>query len=476
MVNEGKKLYQLFQSQFTMATLHQASLPTVRVEFYAITQSPTETILTYTSRVDIIVSTLAKLGEKVSTGAWIYALGNGLRPEFKESKDGILYSKSGFDTVLSVKTKLLSEEAILISKKKKDKENETSRASQAAADEIAMKLRETKLSTEKTTKTLNEKALMFKGKGHKGGPNGKGPGKGLPWHETDWTPQKGKGRQWHEHEWTPPWSHPAQTAWNPKGKGHGKQKGHEAPFDAQKLWCDIHQKFGHSTDWCFENPNRTGGPPPQTSGLWCDTCQKYGHTTNTCYANSPRANEKGKGKLQHSKGKGKKGNFGDRNWKSPNFPAAYGPDQATPALHEEQTTPTISWWDENELGSSCFTTGNVDDQETDSVLAQQDDELDEDLEFFFLAVTNQIARQKEYLLAPTEAKLEDYNTHERYLLRATEELNIHSERIILAFREQVGYVGCMETFIANHQSLQEIRQDNNFYMQAATTPTPESHF
>jgi hypothetical protein len=108
MVNEGKKLYQLFQSQFTMTTLHQASLPTVRVEFYAIAQSPTETILTYTSRVDIIVSTLAKLGEKVSTGAWIYALGNGLRPEYKECKDGILYSKPGFDNVLSVKTKLLA--------------------------------------------------------------------------------------------------------------------------------------------------------------------------------------------------------------------------------------------------------------------------------------------------------------------------------------------------------------------------------
>jgi DNA repair protein RadC len=49
---------------------------------------------------------MAKLGERQSTGAWIYALGNGLRPEFKESEAGILYNKDGYNTVLKVKTKL----------------------------------------------------------------------------------------------------------------------------------------------------------------------------------------------------------------------------------------------------------------------------------------------------------------------------------------------------------------------------------
>jgi hypothetical protein len=86
-------------------------------------QKENETILKYSFRVDIIVSTLAKLGERVSTGAWIYALGNGLRPEFKDSKDDkddIFYNKDGFNSVMSVKTKLLSEEAVLISKSKKD--------------------------------------------------------------------------------------------------------------------------------------------------------------------------------------------------------------------------------------------------------------------------------------------------------------------------------------------------------------------
>ncbi len=93
---------------------------------------------------DIIVATLAKLGEKVSTGAWIYALGNGLRQEFKECKDGILYSKTGFDNVMSVKTKLLSEEAVLTSKSKKHHQH--AKTTTDVNDEIALKLQEIKLS------------------------------------------------------------------------------------------------------------------------------------------------------------------------------------------------------------------------------------------------------------------------------------------------------------------------------------------
>ncbi len=108
MKNEGKKLYQMFQAMFTMTNLHQASLPTVRTEFYTINQRDHESILKYTARVDIIVATMAKLGEPISSGAWIYALGNGLRKEFKESKEGILYNKDGYKTVMEVKTKLLS--------------------------------------------------------------------------------------------------------------------------------------------------------------------------------------------------------------------------------------------------------------------------------------------------------------------------------------------------------------------------------
>jgi hypothetical protein len=193
MKNEGKKLYEMFQSLFTMTNLHQASLPTVRAEFYAITQKNNETILQYTSRVDIIVATLAKLGEKVSTGAWIYALGNGLNSEFKECKDGILYNKAGYDNVMSVKTKLLSEEAVLTSKLKRTTMAPT--ASTQDADEIALvslKLKDSKTDTKQdpTTKTPDaskETALFTKGKGGKGSPNGKGNLKGNNlWTEPQW--------------------------------------------------------------------------------------------------------------------------------------------------------------------------------------------------------------------------------------------------------------------------------------------------
>jgi hypothetical protein len=85
--NEGKKLFQMFQSLFTMTTLHSANLPSMRKQFHDIAQKDTESVLQYTARVDIIVATIAKLGEQVSPGAWIYALGHGLRSEYKDTKD-----------------------------------------------------------------------------------------------------------------------------------------------------------------------------------------------------------------------------------------------------------------------------------------------------------------------------------------------------------------------------------------------------
>ncbi len=73
LLNEGRKLFQMFQSLFTMTNLHTASLPSVRKQLHDISQKESESVLTYTSRVDIIVATMAKLGEQVSQGAWIYA-------------------------------------------------------------------------------------------------------------------------------------------------------------------------------------------------------------------------------------------------------------------------------------------------------------------------------------------------------------------------------------------------------------------
>ena len=278
MVNEGKRLFQLFEGQFTMTNLHQASLPAVMVDFYAITQGEKETVLAYTSRVDIIVATLAKLGERVSARAWIHALGNGLRPEFKECKDGILYTKSGFDSVMSVKTKLQSEEAVLTSKNRQAKE--LIKATKAKDDEIALKLHELKLSSDTNTKELkapNDNLLMIKGKGGKG----QSKGKGRTQDRNTWN----NSSQWPT-QWNMPEAHSTapHTNWTPpvKGKGGGKSK-----IDPTTLWCDIHQMNGHSTDWCFDNPYRTGGPPLPTSRTWCDFCNSYGHTFDTCWAKSP---------------------------------------------------------------------------------------------------------------------------------------------------------------------------------------------
>jgi hypothetical protein len=80
---------------------------------------------------------MAKLGERVSTGAWIYALGNGLREEFKVTKRGILYSEDGYGTVMQVKIKLASEEAVLNGKSKKDSIATTSKETEKS-DEIAL--------------------------------------------------------------------------------------------------------------------------------------------------------------------------------------------------------------------------------------------------------------------------------------------------------------------------------------------------
>ncbi len=118
----------------------------------------------------------------------------------------------------------------------------------------------------------------------------------------------------------------------------------------QSLWCDIHQRFGHSTDWCFDNPNRTGGPSTYNDGLWCGTCNRPGHTSTSCFATTIRLPSTGKGKRQSDKG-----NYGDRRWKSDNFPANYNSDQATPALHDESSSSAAKgWWDDHELGSAAM--------------------------------------------------------------------------------------------------------------------------
>jgi hypothetical protein len=121
---------------------------------------------------------------------------------------------------MSVKTKLLSEEAVLTSKNKKT--NELIKAAKAKDDEIALKLQDLKISSDKKTKETkepNDNLLMIKGKGGKGQSKGKGRAKGRnTWNDSS---------QWPT-QWNLPEANPTapNANWTPsaKGKGHGKSK------------------------------------------------------------------------------------------------------------------------------------------------------------------------------------------------------------------------------------------------------------
>jgi hypothetical protein len=414
---------------FSMTNLHQASLPTVRAEFYAITHKEGESILKYTSRVDVIVATMAKLGERISTGAWIYALGNGLRTEFKECKDGILYNKDGFGTVMSVKTKLLSEEAVLTSQSKKV--SLAPLPSTTTDDEIALVLKKSKDNKRHTTpKTQpvampeateapplsSDTALWTTGKGGKGKDKPKGKNHWgahtQPWN-TEWT------------QWTQP----------PKGKGRGKGNG-----GPEQFWCEICSRSGHSTGWCYDNPKRTGGKPPSYEELWCDTCNRSGHTSNSCYATSIRITPKGKGKP-----KGGKGKHGDRNWKSQNFPAGYQSDQATPALHDETpSTETPAWWHDCELGLAIMEGSSnpvplqpclLEDYVEFNNYDEDDDEYITDyIDLVLFAIITNIERKNAYQRNPSNALLQEIIAHSASITRAENCLNVHIRRIILNFK------------------------------------------
>ncbi len=202
--NEGKRLFQMFQSLFTMTSLHTANLPSMRQQFHDIAQRDKETVLQYTARVDIIVATMAKLGEQVSPGAWIYALGHGLRSEFTDTKEGILYSKSGYDTVLSVKSKMMSEAAILKDKKASTTKAQLSHKDTMSVDEIALKVDASNPKSPLQPKSVTFDISQFnKGKdGKKGGQCGQRQWNDRSYNEASWA----SGSNW---QLPPdPWSTP----------------------------------------------------------------------------------------------------------------------------------------------------------------------------------------------------------------------------------------------------------------------------
>ena len=365
---------------------------------------------------------MAKLGERVSSSAWIYALGNGLRAEFKESKDGVLYSKPGYQTVLEVKNKLLSEEAVLSSQSQKTS------TTHSHDDEIALSTLKPqnpkKSSLKKTDKTvtftpppepetesnsaLTDKALWLKGKRGKQTTKGKGKAQPGSWDRT-WTPE---------------------PTWSPPSKGKGRSKG----WDRPPLWCDFHQCYGHSTDWCFDNPNRTGGKPLPNDALWCESCNRSGHTAAMCYATTIRAPQS-KG-ASPSKGGKSKGHYGDRKWKSQNFPANYQSEQASPALHDSTlSSSSQEWWEPHEVGSvtldylqPTFFLDDADDHDVASYI-----------DLLILAIQTNMERQQHYTQHPSPQLRQDILDHDALITTTQKCTNIHIQRIIIDFKTSIHY-------------------------------------
>ena len=112
---------------------HKTSLPLAQKNFHSLQQKSKESASAYIARVDLAVSNLTKLGEPVSDNTWIYALTNGLRTEFEETRKGVLFARTGFDTVLAIKESIINEEIVLGNGKDKVKESTKEKDSTAFA-------------------------------------------------------------------------------------------------------------------------------------------------------------------------------------------------------------------------------------------------------------------------------------------------------------------------------------------------------
>jgi hypothetical protein len=144
----------------------------------------------------------------------------------------------------------------------------------------------------------------------------------------------------------------------------------------------------------------------------------------------------------HDSAKGTKGNYGDRQWKSQNFPAAYNSEQANTALHEDSSpTQSAEWWQTNEIGSVLVEDDKNSIKNNDDEVAAHDelalapiDEHDDDataayIDLIILAIFQNIERQQEYLKHPTIELLNAVTFHSQYNVRAESQLGMHTQRI-----------------------------------------------
>ncbi len=360
-----------------------------------------------------------------------YALGHGLRSEYKDTKDGILYSKTGYESVISVKSKILSEEAILKDKRESIKKEQLSQ--NVSDDEIALKVDASKPKQPPKTKSVTFDMGQFtKGKdGKKGGQRGQRQWADRSSSEESWVTTN----NWQQYQQS--WSSPPNSSGMATTKGQclATAKGKGKQSNRSRLWCDIHQAYGHSTDWCYSNPNESGGPPKLE---WCDHHQTYGHSTEACRKGNgpPSQPQPPKGHTPSAKGGKGKTKDPNRAWKSENFPANY--DQATPVLQEDNHR---EWWEtEDELSSVCFQDLLFD---STSMAIFDEDELDEDssnlLDIHFLSITHQLERQKQYRMRPSLDLQLEIRTHAEYIQFAGSLLDPRHQQVIARFSSLVGY-------------------------------------
>jgi hypothetical protein len=126
--NEGLKLFNLFQNIFLHKSTTQVNSPNAQATFFQLKMNK-EGAKDYIARVDTAVSDLAILNEKVSTNSWLFIMAKGLREEFKNCKDGVLFSEKGFGTTPELKAMIMKEETILgISKPESKVSTETANA------------------------------------------------------------------------------------------------------------------------------------------------------------------------------------------------------------------------------------------------------------------------------------------------------------------------------------------------------------
>ena len=204
-MNQGRKLFNLFQSIFLHKGKDTANLPKALSNFNTLKMEKKESAKDFIARADMAVSDLALLNERVSVNLRLFTMANGLRKEFVECKNGILFNKDGFRTILEVKAAILKEETI-------NEIEKTENGNPKSNSDVAH--------------------AFFEG-------------------NCNYCNKKGHKRN--------------ECRKLAKDKENGTIQEDSKAKPGDKFWCDFCYKKGHSTDWCFLNPNNST-PSPKGKG------------------------------------------------------------------------------------------------------------------------------------------------------------------------------------------------------------------